>query len=137
MTAPVDAAAHAAELHSRAIVIDCHSDILMPIADGHIRMADDVQVPDPRREVLGEHAEPPSHLEHDVGRRQLGGLADQPQHVVVDEEVLAQLAVGPHVEAAQPVDAALAGAFALPPGRPAHQPRTRAAVASTTRSSSP
>jgi membrane dipeptidase len=42
-----DAAAHAAELHKQAVVIDCHSDILMPIADGYVRMGDDVSVPDP------------------------------------------------------------------------------------------
>jgi membrane dipeptidase len=38
---------HAAELHARAIVIDCHSDLLMPIADGFTRLADDLPVPDP------------------------------------------------------------------------------------------
>lgn len=37
----------AAELHARAIVIDCHSDLLMPIADGYARLADDLPVPDP------------------------------------------------------------------------------------------
>lgn len=47
MPSAQDVAARAAELHKQAIVIDCHSDILMPIADGHIRMGDDVQVPDP------------------------------------------------------------------------------------------
>ncbi len=35
------------ELHSRAIVIDCHSDLLMPIADGFTRLALDAPVPDP------------------------------------------------------------------------------------------
>ena len=40
-------AAHAAELHRDAIVIDCHSDILMPVADGHVRMGVQVDVPDP------------------------------------------------------------------------------------------
>ena len=37
----------AAELHARAIVIDCHSDLLMPIADGFTRLASDMGVPDP------------------------------------------------------------------------------------------
>jgi microsomal dipeptidase-like Zn-dependent dipeptidase len=37
----------ARELHSRAVVIDCHSDLLMPIADGFTRLADDAPVPDP------------------------------------------------------------------------------------------
>jgi membrane dipeptidase len=41
------AAAHAAELHSKAVVIDCHSDVLMPIADGYVRLGDLVSVPDP------------------------------------------------------------------------------------------
>jgi len=42
-----DADAHAAELHKQAIVIDGHSDILMPIADGKIRLGEWVTVPDP------------------------------------------------------------------------------------------
>lgn len=37
----------AQELHRQAIVIDSHSDILMPIADGKIRLGDDVNLPDP------------------------------------------------------------------------------------------
>jgi membrane dipeptidase len=40
-------AAHAAELHARAVVIDCHSDLLMPIADGFTRLAIDAPVPEP------------------------------------------------------------------------------------------
>jgi membrane dipeptidase len=42
-------ALHAAELHERAIVIDCHSDILMPIADGYVRLGKQVEVPDPEK----------------------------------------------------------------------------------------
>jgi hypothetical protein len=42
-------ALHAAELHKRAIVIDCHSNILMPIADGYVRLGKQVEVPDPER----------------------------------------------------------------------------------------
>lgn len=38
---------HAAELHKRAIVIDGHCDILMPIADGKIRLQERVKVPNP------------------------------------------------------------------------------------------
>ncbi len=37
--------ARADALHARALVIDCHSDLLMPIADGWTRLADDVPVP--------------------------------------------------------------------------------------------
>lgn len=39
--------AHAKELHKKAIVIDGHSDILMPIADGKVRLGDTVEIPDP------------------------------------------------------------------------------------------
>jgi len=42
-----DASAHAAQLHQKAIVIDCHSDILMPIADEYVRMGKQVTVPAP------------------------------------------------------------------------------------------
>ena len=42
-----DISARAAELHERAIVIDAHSDILMPITDGKMRLADRVEIPDP------------------------------------------------------------------------------------------
>lgn len=44
-----DAAAHAAELHKNAIVIDCHSDLLMPIADGTVRLGEHVSIPDPEQ----------------------------------------------------------------------------------------
>lgn len=37
----------AAELHKRAIVIDGHSDILVPITDEKIRLGDSIQLPDP------------------------------------------------------------------------------------------
>lgn len=47
MGSVTDAAAHAAELHRQAIVIDCHSDILMPIADGYVRLGQQVAIPDP------------------------------------------------------------------------------------------
>lgn len=42
-----DVAAHAAELHRQAIVIDGHSDILGPISEGKMRLCDRVEVPDP------------------------------------------------------------------------------------------
>ena len=42
-----EAALHAADLHRNAIVIDCHSDILMPVADGLVRLDTQVPVPDP------------------------------------------------------------------------------------------
>jgi membrane dipeptidase len=40
-------AGHAAELHAQALVIDAHSDILMALADGKMRLGDRVTVPDP------------------------------------------------------------------------------------------
>jgi membrane dipeptidase len=49
MKSPKDVAAHAADLHEKAIVIDCHSDILMPIADGYVRLGKQVEVPAPER----------------------------------------------------------------------------------------
>jgi membrane dipeptidase len=59
MGSPADAAVRAAELHRKAIVIDCHSDILMPIADGYIRLGQQVEIPDPAQwkppfEMVGE-----------------------------------------------------------------------------------
>jgi len=39
---------HALELHKIAIVIDGHSDILMAIADGRMRLADRYELPDPK-----------------------------------------------------------------------------------------
>ena len=49
MKSPENVAAHAAELHERAIVIDCHSDLLIPIADGYVRLGKQVEVPDPEK----------------------------------------------------------------------------------------
>ena len=37
----------ARELHRRAIVIDCHSDILIPVMEGKMRLGERVDVPDP------------------------------------------------------------------------------------------
>jgi len=39
--------AHARDLHARAIVIDGHSDILIPVAEGKMRLGDKINVPDP------------------------------------------------------------------------------------------
>ncbi len=87
-----------------------------------------VQVAHARGQVLREHAEPAADLEHHVGGVELGGALDHAQQVVVDQEVLAELAVRPHVELPQAPEARLA--------RLAHQRSTRAALASTARSSS-
>lgn len=40
--------AKAQEIHNRAIIIDAHCDILMPIADGKFRLGDDITLPDPK-----------------------------------------------------------------------------------------
>jgi membrane dipeptidase len=42
-----DAKQHALDLHRQAIVIDCHSDILIPIMEGKMRLGERVEVPDP------------------------------------------------------------------------------------------
>ncbi len=68
---------------------------------------DDVHVAHARREVLGEHAEATADLEHDVLRRELGGALDHAEDVRVDQEVLAELAVRAHAEAAHPPQARL------------------------------
>ena len=72
------------------------------------------------REVLGEHAEPAADLEHDVVGRQLRSPLDDAEDVRVDQEVLAELAVGPHAE----LRAAGAGSAGSGARRsPAEQPR--------------
>ena len=48
MTSLTDSATHAAELHCKAIVIDGHCDILIPIADGKIRFGEQFDLPDPK-----------------------------------------------------------------------------------------
>lgn len=42
-----DVEKRAAELHEQAIVIDAHSDILIPITDGKMKLADRIEIPDP------------------------------------------------------------------------------------------
>jgi hypothetical protein len=54
-----------------------------------------------RREELRQDAEAAADLQHDVARLELGGVADQAQDVVVDQEVLAELAIRAHAESAQ------------------------------------
>ncbi len=83
-----------------------------------------VHVGDALGEVLGEHAEAAADLEHDVAGVELGGAADHAEDVRVDQEVLAEVAIGPHAEAAHAPQARLRrgvrhGAHA--------QPNTRAA----------
>ena len=51
MKSAKNTAAHAAELHKRAIVIDCHSDLLISIAKGFVRFGKQVGIPDPNKWV--------------------------------------------------------------------------------------
>ena len=88
---------------------------------------DHVQVRDARSEVLGQDAEPAAHLEHHVAGIECGEPPDHVEDVVVDQEVLAELAVRPHLELAQAPQARLP--------RLVHQPKTRAALRSTSASS--
>jgi hypothetical protein len=90
---------------------------------------DDVHMGGALGEVLRQHPEPTADLEHHVGGLELGGAADDVEDVGVDEEVLAQLAVGPDAELAHAAQARLRGELA-------HQPSSRAALASTAASSS-
>ena len=65
---------------------------------------------------------------------QLRGAADHAEDVRVDQEVLAELAVGAYPELPQPAQARLDGA--RHPARRSHQPNTRAALRSTAAPSS-
>jgi hypothetical protein len=86
----------------------------------------DMDMADAGSEMLRQHTESATHLQYDIRVREIGGLGDQAQDVVVDKEVLAELAVRADAELAQPADASLA----------AHQPKMRAALRSTSSSSS-
>ena len=68
---------------------------------------DDVRVRGALREMLGQHAEPAADLQRDVLGRQLRRAFDDPQDVGVDQEVLAEVALGPHVERAHAAQARL------------------------------
>src|SRR5438067_818614 len=90
-----------------------------------------VQVAHAGRQVLGQHPQPPADLERHVAGFQLRQATDHPEDVVVDQEVLAELAIRAHAEATQTAQARLARL-----GRRDHHPKTRAAVRSTAASSS-
>ena len=80
---------------------------------------DDVDVGDALREVLAQHAEAAADLEHDVVRAELRGPRDHVEQVRVDQEVLAQVALGADAERPHPPQARLDGKLA-------HQPNSRA-----------
>ncbi len=78
--------------------------------------------------MLRQHAEPAAHLEHDVVGLELGEAADDLEDVVVDQEVLPELAVRANRELSQAAEARLTW--------PRYHPKTRAALRSTSVSSS-
>ena len=84
---------------------------------------DHVHVRDALGEVLREHAQAAADLEHHVLRRELGRAVDHAEDVRVDQEVLAELAVGAHAEAAHAPQAGLDGS---PRPRRSSPSRTRA-----------
>lgn len=57
-----ESAAHAADLHARAVVIDGHCDILIPIADGYLRLGKQVRIPRP------DEWTPPFEMASDVSQ---------------------------------------------------------------------
>jgi membrane dipeptidase len=95
-----DAATRAEELHRRAIVIDSHSDILIPITDGKMRLADRVEVPAPEgwqpfqglaSGLSGDFGIPPHTLwfgpmgQFDVPRFLEGGVTAQVCAIYIDD----------------------------------------------------
>ena len=74
-------------------------------------------------QVLGQHAEAAADLEHDVAAVELGRAADHAEDVRVDQEVLPELAVRPHAEAAQAPQARLGRARRPRRSRPAEHAR--------------
>jgi hypothetical protein len=91
---------------------------------------DDVDVRGVLGEVLAEDAEAAADLEHDVVAAELRRALDDAEDVRVDEEVLAEIALGAHAELAHAAQTRLGGEL------PGHHPNRVAALASTTRSSS-
>src|SRR2546423_4087584 len=91
---------------------------------------DYVHVRDPGGEVLGEDAEPAADLQDDVLGSELREPPDDVEDVRVDQEVLAELAVGANAEPAHPpqrrLDRQVVG----------HHPKTAAALRSSAASSS-
>ncbi len=71
---------------------------------------DDMDVRDASGEVLRQHAETAADLQPDVVGLQLRLALDDAEDVGVDEEVLAEVALGPHAELAHPAQARLARA---------------------------
>jgi membrane dipeptidase len=95
---------HAGAIHNRAIIIDGHSDILMPVADGKMRLGDAFQLPDPatwrapigwRRSAEAELYDMSPHTDYfqtmghyDIPRFLAGGLTAQAMAIFIDGQHL-------------------------------------------------
>jgi membrane dipeptidase len=102
MTAAESAAERAARLHREAIVIDGHSDVLMAIADGKMRLGDRIVLPDPAgwQPPLGWRTDAMSGLynfsphtayfqtmgQYDLPRMRAGGLTAQSMAIYIGDE---------------------------------------------------
>ncbi len=98
--------AAARELHRRAIVIDGHSDILMPLADGRMRLAErvEVELPEgwqgtafaPRHQQATPYQLSPYTMwfqcmgQYDIPRFREGGLTAQVMAIYIDDADLAR-----------------------------------------------
>ena len=78
-------AARAADLHARAVVIDCHSDLLMPIADGFTRLAENAPVPEKGEWPCGG---PGCLGQYNLPKFEAGGLTTQVCAIFVEDERL-------------------------------------------------
>jgi len=98
-----DAEKRAVELHQQAIVIDAHTDILIPITDGKMKLADRVETPDPATWEpplgmfggTGADFNFPAHAiyfgpmgQYDVPRLLEGGITTQVCTVYIDDAQL-------------------------------------------------
>jgi len=98
-----DIAARAAALHKQAIVIDAHSDILIPITDCKMKLADDITIPEPdgweppqgMLSGMSDDFNFPAHAlyfgpmgQYDVPKFFAGGLTVQVCAVYIDDEQL-------------------------------------------------
>ena len=78
---------------------ELEGDVLRQVAEPARERAvdlDGVHAGDPVGEVAREHAEAGADLEHDVVGGELREAADHAEHVLVDEEVLAELLLRAH-----------------------------------------
>ena len=95
---------NAEALHHRAVIVDGHSDILMPVADGKMRLGEAFQLPDPaawqaplgwRRSAEAELYDMSVHTDYfqtmghyDIPRFLAGGLTAQAMAIFIDGQHL-------------------------------------------------